>query len=348
MPIASTAAAAAGTTPAAPLSCVELCAGAGGQALGLEQAGYRHLLLAELDQDACATLAANRPDWPVLQADIRDLAGDRGVPPLPAPVDLLAGGVPCPPFSVAGLGRGSDDERDLFPSFLAIAEQLRPRALLIENVRGLLQRRFAAYRLQILHELETLGYYAEWQLLYASHYGVPQLRPRAILVAVPAEQFWSFPWPLPGPTAERPATVGQALHASMAADGWELAAAWAAGADRVAPTLCGGSRRHGGPDLGPSRARAAWAAMGVNGGSVADGPPQPGDPLPVRLHPAQLALLQGFPPGWSFEGTKTSRCRQIGNAFPPPVAQAVGRSLAEVLVTAQGGPRPELASVRVG
>jgi DNA (cytosine-5)-methyltransferase 1 len=303
--------------------------------LGLERAGYRHLLLAELDKDACSTLAVNRPDWPVLQADIRGLAEDQSIPAPAAPVDLLAGGVPCPPFSVAGLGRGAGDERDLFPAFLSIAAQLRPRALLIENVRGLLQQRFAAYRADICRELTGLGYTAEWQLLYASHYGVPQLRPRAILVALPADQSWDFRWPLPGPTADQPVTVGQALYASMAAEGWELAAPWAAGADRVAPTLCGGSRRHGGPDLGPSRARAAWAAMGVNGGSVADRTPQRGARLPVRLNPEQLALLQGFPPEWSFTGTKTARCRQIGNAFPPPVAEAVGLSLARILTAAR-------------
>jgi DNA (cytosine-5)-methyltransferase 1 len=326
------------TGPAAgqDLACVELCAGAGGQALGLEQAGYRHLLLAETDPDACATLVANRPAWPVRQADIRVFA-QRGVPPLPGPVHLLAAGVPCPPFSVAGLGRGPDDERDLFPAVLAIAARLRPRALLVENVRGLLQQRFAAYRVHIRRELAAMGYTADWKLLYACEYGVPQLRPRAVLVGLSADLYRSFCWPVPGDTADRPVTVGRALRDSMAAEGWELAEEWARNADRVAPTLCGGSRRHGGPDLGPSRARATWARMGVNGGSVADRLPQPGDALPVRLTPEQLALVQGFPPEWVFTGTKTARCRQIGNAFPPPVARAVGRSLAGVLRGAETG-----------
>jgi DNA (cytosine-5)-methyltransferase 1 len=344
MPTPRTAAASEAAADIQPLTCYELCAGAGGQALGLEQAGYRHLSLAEIDPDACATLAANRRHWPVVQADIRTLAAEAALPP-PGSVDLLAAGVPCPPFSVAGLGRGPDDERDLFPAVLAIADRLRPQALMIENVRGLLQQRFDAYRGHICKELAAIGYTAEWRLLYASEYGVPQLRPRAILVGLSADTFESFRWPVPGPTARRPVTVGQALHASMASDGWEGATAWAAGADRIAPTLCGGSRRPGGPDLGPSRARAAWAAMGVNGGSVADGAPQPGTPLPVRLSPEQLALLQGFPPGWSFTGTKTARCRQIGNAFPPPVAEAVGRSLAEVLTLARTGRRPMRAAL---
>ncbi|MFC9736716.1 DNA cytosine methyltransferase [Streptomyces noursei] len=311
-----------------PLTCVELCAGAGGQSLGLEQAGFRPLLLAEIDPDACATLRANRPRWPVLRSDIRALDVNAFQEAEP---DLLAAGVPCPPFSVAGSGLGPEDERDLFPAVVALAAKLRPRAVLIENVRGLLQQRFNGYRTEICRRLAELGYVAEWQLLYASDYGVPQLRPRAILVALPARLFRLFQWPVPDATAAAPVTVGRALRASMAAEGWELADEWAAGADRIAPTLCGGSRRHGGPDLGPSRARQTWAAMGVNAASVADRLPQPGERLPVRLVPEQLAQLQGFPPDWVFTGTKTARCRQIGNAFPPPVADAVGRQLAAVL-----------------
>ena len=328
---------AASTTTGQLPTCVELCSGAGGQSLGLERAGFSHLALAEIDPDACNTLRANRPDWPVLQADVRSLTVG-SLPAAAAGADLLAAGVPCPPFSVAGLGRGPDDERDLFPAVLALTAQLRPRAVLVENVRGLLQQRFAPYRAGISKALAELGYTAEWRLLFASDYGVPQLRPRAIMVALPVDLLWSFRWPVPGPTADRPVTAGRALRASMAAAGWELADVWALGADRVAPTLCGGSRRHGGPDLGPSRARSTWAAMGVNGGSVADRPPQPGDPLPVRLTPEQLAVLQGFPPDWAFTGTKTARCRQIGNAFPPPVARAMGEQVRRALEH-EGAPR---------
>ncbi|WSQ46267.1 DNA cytosine methyltransferase [Streptomyces sp. NBC_01220] len=120
----------------------------------------------------------------------------------------------------------------------------------------------------------------------------------------------------------------------MASQGWELARAWADSAARIAPTLCGGSRKHGGADLSPSRARQAWAELGVNGSSVADAPPQPGALLPVRLTIAQMALLHGFPPDWTITGRKTAAYRQVGNAFPPPVAAAVGRSIAVALTQA--------------
>lgn len=311
-------------------ACIELCAGAGGQALGLERAGFSHTALAELDPDAVQTLRTNRPRWNVLQADVRDI-GARHLSPDGQEVTLLAAGVPCPPFSVAGKQLGGDDERDLFPVVLALAANLQPHAILIENVKGILQARFDSYRTAVLRQLEGLGYSASWRLLRSCDYGVPQLRPRAVLVAIRPDAFAHFSWPEPISCPDTAPSVGQVLYDSMASQGWELARQWADGALRIAPTLCGGSRKHGGPDLGPSRARRAWAELGVNGSSVADASPLPGAPLPVRLTVAQMALLQGFQADWVFSGRKTSAYRQVGNAFPPPVAEAVGRSLAQAL-----------------
>lgn len=310
------------------LSCVEVCAGAGGQAIGLERGGFTHHRLVELDDDACATLSGNRPEWTVVRADIRRMDPDE-LALAPDRLDLFAAGVPCPPFSLAGQQLGPGDDRDLFPSALRLIAALRPRAVLLENVKGLLQAKFSGYREAILRRLAELGYQAEWTLLRACDFGVPQLRPRAVLVALEPPAFRRFRWPVPVP--EAPPTVGGTLRDSMGGRGWRLADAWARQAGRIAPTLCGGSRKHGGPDLGPSRARAAWAEMGVNGSSVAMAPPGPDDPLPVRLTVDQLALLQGFPPGWTFAGGKTSVCRQIGNAFPPPVAEALGDRIRRAL-----------------
>ncbi|MFI5529143.1 DNA cytosine methyltransferase [Kitasatospora sp. NPDC051853] len=307
---------------------LEICAGAGGQAIGLERAGFRHVGLVELDADACETLRANRPSWPVLQCDLREYKGEGVAGPR---LDLLAGGVPCPPFSLAGRQLGPADPRDLFPSVLDLAGILRPRAIMIENVKGLLSPKFDAYRSGMAARLRELGYEAGWRLLNACDFGVPQLRPRAVLIALLESLHQWFRWP-EASLAHGRVTVGQVLRESMAAGGWEQAAAWAGIADQVGPTVCGGSRKHGGPDLGPSGARNAWARLGINGSSLADQVPRPGDPLPVRLTTAQVALLQGFPEDWTFAGNKTSRYRQIGNAFPPPVAEAVGRSLAPVLL----------------
>src|SRR5260370_40293331 len=139
------------------LISAEICAGGGGQALGLEQAGFSCAGAAEIDPDACETLRSNRPGWKVWEGDIRELDG-RGW----AGIDLLGGGVPCPPFTVAGRQLGAADERDLFPEALRIVAEARPRAVLLENVAGLSARRFARYRAQILDRLHDLRYCTWW------------------------------------------------------------------------------------------------------------------------------------------------------------------------------------------
>src|ERR1700761_3492443 len=175
----------------------EICAGAGGQSLGLELAGLEHELSVELDADACATLRHNRPHWKVAQGDVASPAVWN--PASCAGTDLLARGVPCPPFTVAGRQLGATDERDLFAWAIELCGVIGPRALLLENVRGLSMPRFAAYRQRVLDRLAELGYAAAWRLLQAADYGVPQLRPRFVLVAMRPEDFAHFSWPEPRP-----------------------------------------------------------------------------------------------------------------------------------------------------
>ena len=306
---------------------VEICAGAGGQALGLDQAGFACLAAAEIDRDACDTLRANRPGWKVVEGDIRDLDGTAW-----AGVDLLGGGVPCSPFTGAGGQLGAADERDMFPEALRLVAEARPRAVLLENVRGLSARRFDGYRAQILERLHYLGYRTWWQVIRACDHGVPQLRPRFVLVAIQPPWAARFTWPAPG--AGPAPTVGDTLHQLMASRGWPGADAWRAGAqDKIAPTIVGGSHLHGGADLGPTRAKEAWAKLGVDGIGIADAPPGadfPADGMP-RLTIQAVALLQGFPAGWAFCGRKTAAYRQVGNAFPPPVARALGSAIAAAL-----------------
>jgi DNA (cytosine-5)-methyltransferase 1 len=311
------------------LTCLEICAGAGGQSLGLEQAGFAHAAAVEIDPDACRTLRLNRPHWDVLDLDVHrfDAARYRGV-------DLLAGGVPCPPFSIAGKQLGADDERDLFPQALRLVAECEPAAVMLENVRGLSGARFAGYRGQVLDRLAMLGYQADWQVLNASEFGVPQLRPRFILVALRPDAYRFFEWP---GAIGTPPTVGETLGRLMAEDGWPGADAWARRAAGIGPTLVGGSRKHGGPDLGPTRARKAWLQLHVDGKGIADAPPGPSDPpghLP-RLTLRMTAALQGFPEDWRFSGRKTAAYRQIGNAFPPPAARAVGEAIATAVAASR-------------
>jgi DNA (cytosine-5)-methyltransferase 1 len=308
----------------ASLTTLEICAGAGGQALGYEQAGFEHAGLVEIDKEACCTLRLNRPTWNVIEADIGSLSGAafRGI-------DLLAGGLPCPPFSVAGKQLGRQDERNLFPEAVRLTDEIRPRAVMIENVRGILDPLFEEYRNEIEQDFAKLGYTSGWKLLNAAVFGVPQLRPRTVFVAICRDLAHCFSWPQAYAVA--PKTVGETVGDLMAGNGWEGAKAWALQANGIAPTIVGGSKKHGGPDLGPTRARAAWAKLGVDGLGIANDAPAPDfDGMP-KLTVRMVARIQGFPDDWQFAGKKTASYRQVGNAFPPPFAFAVAERLKDCL-----------------
>ena len=306
------------------LTCVEICAGAGGQAIGLDRAGFKHVALVEYEREYCDVLKGNKPEWNVICGDVHKFDGTayHGV-------DLLAGGVPCPPFSVASKQLGKDDDRDLFPQAIRLIAEIRPRAVMLENVRGFLDPKFEAYRNSIIDAITNLGYRTTIKLLQANDYGVPQVRPRIVIVGIRNDEKGTFEYPLPSrkPTP----TVGVALRKLMGANGWAGLEAWVARADRIAPTVVGGSKKHGGPDLGPTRARRAWAELGVDGLGIANEPPSRDFVGNPKLTKEMIAVVQGFPERWSFGKKKTAACRMIGNAFPPPVAEAVGLQIRKCL-----------------
>lgn len=292
--------------------------------MGLERAGFVHRALVEIEAPACATLRLNRPHWNVLETDLRRFDGTPY-----RNIDLLAGGVPCPPFSKAGRQLGADDERDLFPEAVRLAVETNPKAVMLENVRGLLDPKFDRYRSQITEAFAKLGYRGEWKLLYAADFGVSQLRPRVVFVALKNEYADYFRWP--EANREAPPTVGNLLADLMAENGWPGADKWRLQADQIAPTLVGGSKKHGGADLGPTRSKKAWAQLGVDGSGLWDEPPPRDFTGMPRLTARMAARIQGFPDTWQFSGKKTPAYRQIGNAFPPPVAEAVGRQIIKAL-----------------
>lgn len=306
-------------------SSLEICAGAGGQALGLEQAGFEHVALVEYEPEYCECLKHNRPRWNVICQDVHHFNGK----PYKEKIDLLSGGVPCPPFSVAGKQLGNKDERDLFPEMLRLVDEIQPKVVMIENVRGLMSSTFDQYRYSILTALMKMGYSTHIQLLNASDYGVPQLRPRVIIIGVSNALKDTFVYPFPH--RKDTLSVGETLYDLMAANGWNRAAEWKKQAKDIAPTIVGGSKKHGGADLGPTRARMAWAALGIDGRGVADVAPTEDFVGMPRLTPRMIARIQGFPDDWSFGDKKTKACRMIGNAFPPPVARAVGERIIKVL-----------------
>ncbi len=315
---------------------IELCAGAGGQALGLHMAGFEHKLLIEIEKPACETLIYNNNahslGWGrIIEGCVEHFAEHKAHEY--KGIDLVAGGVPCPPFSKAGKQLGKDDERDLFPAALKVVKKTNPKAVMLENVSGLLQPKFDDYRAEIDNSLKSMGYKTFWKLINASDFGVPQLRPRVVLVALKTKYARFFCWP---EYEISPPTVGEALYDLMASNGWENAKKWKLKANRIAPTLVGGSKKHGGPDLGPTRARRAWQELHVNGNIVGNKPPEKGFTgykdkkeyanMPL-LTVKMAARIQGFPDWWEFYGKKTPAYRQVGNAFPPPVAEAVGKQI---------------------
>jgi DNA (cytosine-5)-methyltransferase 1 len=315
------------------MTCLDLCSGLGGQALGLERAGFQIVGVVEQEADPAATLHANRPDWRVLNSDVRELGTQfKGV-------DLIAAGAPCTPFSAAGSGLGSRDTRDVLPEVARIALASRPKAIMIENVGGLLLPRHAAHLDSLVKQLASGGYLLSVLHLNAADLGLPQTRRRVFLIGILNAQL--HPPSLSAPDAPPNTVVGELLLPLMAARGWPGATAWSARADGPGPTIVGGSTRHGGADLGPSGTRARWKELAVDGRSVADQAPAPAFPISgmPRLTIPMVAALQGLPADWSILGTKTSRYRQVGNALPPVMAYTAGVLIRDTLRGAQPPPR---------
>ncbi|MFZ3570319.1 DNA cytosine methyltransferase [Streptomyces sp. BH097] len=318
------------------LTFVDVCSGAGGLALGMEQAGLRPRLLLDNDPLACEILRLNRPDWPIEMADLLDFDPAENNEVYDVDV-LLAGG---PRFrSAATVQRASDDEAvRMFRAAMYLTPAVRPRVLVIENVPAMVESEELAAVRELAHaELEHLGYQLHWTVLNAMHFGVPQDRRVGLLVAVHADVADAFQ--LPEATVPEPLTVGEALLDSMASRGWSDASRWASQADQVAPTLVGGSTVRGGPDFGPRGSQRRWQRMGVYTKSYGDSPPGPDfvwDPALgpgglVRVTVEQAALVQGFPADWRFTGGKTRRYGLIAQACPPPVSTALGRAIETAL-----------------
>jgi DNA (cytosine-5)-methyltransferase 1 len=303
------------------LHVLEVFGGAGGMSLGLEQAGLTHQGVVDVDPRACETLRANRPGWRVLETDVRDFSGHdhRGV-------DLLAAGVPClPPI---GRVRRGQDSQDLFDEVLRLVREAQPAAVMIETVRFLQSDRFEGYRRSIVRELNDLGYASDCRILNAADYGVPQRRARLVGVGVKQSRMPQFVWP---ERQARRITVGESLSGLMAANGWQGAETWSSRASRIAPTVSGWPIRPRNDAHSPHY--DAWLQLGVDPSGIADSAPGLDDPVTLipRLTVPMFAKLQGFDDSWHFCGHKVAAYRQIRNAFPPPVTEAVASSIATAL-----------------
>lgn len=323
---------------------VDYFCGAGGASIGLRAAGYKVFGYDNWDMAVAAHNAGG------LVAHLHDLSNALLDDCLPLFPQVAWFSPPCPPFSAAGKGTGFIDPRDGFPWALRIIRETRPWVVFIENVKGLTSKRHLWYLASVMTALRTYGYDAEWRVLNAADYGVPQTRQRCFIVARRDGQ--PVRWPEPTHTREQWVSMATAL-------GWTADAlvGFPRRADAGRATIDLGGVEYRARDLFPSDGPAqtvtekgrSWQRFELNtgrdwkpGGSrdsaqrIALDSPAPtvlgtsgawqvrsADYLPIRVTVAELAQLQDFPACWPWQGTKTQQCHQIGNAVPPRMARRI-------------------------
>lgn len=337
------------TRPKRPYSCIELFAGAGGLALGLEKAGFECEMLNEILPDACRTLKMNRPNWNVVESDIADISFKR----YRDGIDMVSGGFPCQAFSYAGKKLGFKDTRGtLFYQFARAINEIRPKIFLGENVRGLLEHDGGKTIQTIKDVVSELGYaLVEPRFLKAIFYMVPQKRERLFLVGIRNDlaDRLTFKWPSP---YKRILTLRDALKAGVLyktdcppSPGQKYPKRKEEILSFVPPggywkdlpldlqkEYMRGSFYLGGGKTGMAR-RLSWDEPSL---TLTCAPAQkqterchPDETRPLTIR--EYARIQTFPDEWKFYGTASSAYKQIGNAVPVNLAFAMGRSLVRML-----------------
>jgi DNA (cytosine-5)-methyltransferase 1 len=322
---------------------VDLFAGAGGLSLGLKMAGWETIAASDFDAAACATYRRNFPGVQMLEGDVRsvDWSAFRGQ------VELVAGGPPCQPFSVAGNQRASNDARDMIPEFIRAVREMQPPLFLMENVGGLVASRNFAYFDAKLQELRDLNYSVRYSVLNSAHFGVPQERLRVIVIGS-RMQDPTFPVPTHG-TSQCPFVPARDAIYNSPVDEPNAAIVTYAKTPVIRPSPWAGMLVNGGGrpiDL-DSPSQTIPASAGGNRTHIVDqqgvlleyhsyllsgGTPREGIvPGVRRLTVRESASLQSFPHSFYFEGKKSAQYRQVGNAVPPLLGKAVGTSLFELL-----------------
>lgn len=333
------------TKPERRYTSIELFAGAGGLALGLEMAGFCHVALNEFDHNACDTLRLNRPEWKVIESDIHDidfsLYQNR--------VDLLSGGFPCQAFSFAGKRLGFEETRGtLFFELARAVKEIRPKVFLAENVRGLLEHDNGRTLQTIKNVISELGYtLVEPRVLRAIQYDVPQKRERLILIAVRNDiaPFVKYEWPdvctevrtlrdafyagslfpcdvPPSPGQTYPEYKRKVME--LVPEGGD----WRNLPEDVARDYMKGSYNLGGGKTGMARRLSMDEPSLTLTCAPAQKQTERCHPLETRpLTVREYARIQTFPDQWQFCGSLASQYKQIGNAVPVNMSWAIGRSL---------------------
>tara|TARA_R110001583_G_scaffold195445_1_gene373719 strand:+ start:4955 stop:6199 length:1245 start_codon:yes stop_codon:yes gene_type:complete len=339
------------TIPNRRYTLVELFAGGGGLALGMEQAGFESVLLNEMDKHACNTLKHNRPDWNVVQGDIADI----NFTTIEQDVDVLTGGFPCQAFSYAGKSLGFEDTRGtLFFEMARAIKETQPKIFLAENVRALLTHEDGRTLEVIKNVISELGYVlVEPKVLKAIFYKVPQKRERLILVGVRKDIYdktkSTFKWPSP---YKRILTVADALKKGELFDSDVPESAGQDYPKRKAEIMAqvpqGGYWRDLSDELQREYMQKSYFLGGGKTGMARrlsmEEPSltlttSPAQKQTERCHPIEnrplqckeYARIQTFPDNWEFQGPLTAVYKQIGNAVPVNLAAALGRSLVRFL-----------------
>jgi len=335
----------ANVVPLRDYTSVELFAGAGGLALGMHLAGFKHVLLNEFDPMACETLRKNHPEWNVLEGDVHNV----DFTPLKGQVDFLSGGFPCQAFSYAGKKGGLNDTRGtLFFELARAVREIQPKVFLGENVKGLLSHEDGKTLEIIKDSISELGYtLIEPRVLKAVMYRVPQKRERLILVAIRNDLInkMHFAWPEPYKRiltlhdaffkgilypVDVPVSEGQKYPEkkqevlSLVPEGGD----WRNLPDEVAKEYMGGSFYLGGGKTGMARR----LSMDEPSLTLTCAPAQkqterchPTETRPLTIR--EYARIQTFPDNWTFAGNMAAQYKQIGNAVPVNLSYAIGRSL---------------------
>ncbi len=335
--------------PSRPYSSVELFAGGGGLALGMEQAGFSHKLLNEFDHNACETLRTNRPQWNVIEGDIHDI----DFTPYRDKIDFLSGGFPCQAFSFAGKRLGFEETRGtLFFELTRAVSEIRPKVFMCENVKGLLEHDGGRTLSVIADVISELGYtLVTPRVLKAIMYKVPQKRERLILVAVRNDLAprVKYLWPTP---YHRVMTLRDAFFAGdlypvdvPESEGQQypekkkkvmemvpMGGDWRDLPADVAKEYMQGSYYLGGGKTGMARRLSLDEPSLTLTCAPAQKQTERCHPTETRpLTVREYARIQTFPDDWKFSGNISAQYKQIGNAVPVNLAAAVGRSIVRLL-----------------
>lgn len=335
--------------PKRKFTSLELFAGGGGLALGMEKAGFKHILLNEFDNSACNTLRINRPLWNIIEGDVRHI----DFSPLKDKVDFLSGGFPCQAFSFAGKQGGFNDIRGtLFFELARAVKEIRPKVFMGENVKGLVSHDNGKTFATICNVISELGYtLVEPRVLKAIMYQVPQKRERLILIAIRNDlaDKVKFHWPSP---YSRVLTLRDAFYKSeiydietpesegmkypekkktvldMVPEGGD----WRDLPEKVAEKYMGGSWKLGGGKTGMARRLSLDEPSLTLTCSPCQKQTERCHPTETRpLTVREYARIQTFPDDWMFNGTMSAQYKQIGNAVPVNLAWAIGRSLIRLM-----------------